>query len=192
MTGRRNKVAPRNDPDQRQVDRDVNRHHGNQADQNRARDHPAGILHFISDVTNIIIAEIIIDTHPGGLAKSEEESQGKPEGVRREIEGQFRIEMHRAGDDHHTHGQHRADPKRHGDFSNRRNPAIKQCHYANADASHDPAAFSSGQVGPQEPRILGEPDVPDAISKGPLNRNCQMNKNAMARPKVCLPKASRR
>src|SRR5260370_20414126 len=55
-----NELAPGHHSNQSEIDRNVDRYHRDQTDQDRTRDYPARILYFVSDVTHIVIAKVII------------------------------------------------------------------------------------------------------------------------------------
>src|SRR5437870_13005718 len=56
-----NKLSPGNNTDNRKIDRQVNKGHGKHTDDDRARYGPAWILHFIADVTDVVITQVVIN-----------------------------------------------------------------------------------------------------------------------------------
>src|SRR5437660_7169430 len=71
----RNKLSPGDYTDNRKIDGQVNKSHGNYTDDDRARDGPARIFHFITDITDIVITQIVIDADARGGAETEKESE---------------------------------------------------------------------------------------------------------------------
>ena len=57
----RNELTPRDDADDREVDRDVDRGDRDDADHDRARDDPTWILDFVADVADVVVAEEVVD-----------------------------------------------------------------------------------------------------------------------------------
>ena len=57
----RDEVPPRHHADNRQIDRDVDDCDQDGADEDRSRDHPAGVLDFVTDIAHIVIPEVVVD-----------------------------------------------------------------------------------------------------------------------------------
>ena len=67
-----NEAAPRHNADDREIDADVDHRDRHGAHQNRPRDHPAGILHLVADVADIVVAEVVVNANARRGAKSEQ------------------------------------------------------------------------------------------------------------------------
>ena len=52
-----------------------------------------GIAHFVADVTDVVVAQVIVDPDPRRRAQAQQEPEREVEGARREVERQRRIEM---------------------------------------------------------------------------------------------------
>ena len=105
-----NKLSPGDNTNNRKIDGQVNNGHGNYTDNDRARYGPARILHFIADVTDVVITEVVVDADARGGAKTEKESERKRKCTRREIKSAGRAEVHCSGDDYRERSQQRTIP----------------------------------------------------------------------------------
>ena len=61
MRLRRNEIPPRHHADDGQVYRHVDQRHRDCAEQDRAWNDATGVLDFIADVADVVIAEVIVD-----------------------------------------------------------------------------------------------------------------------------------
>src|SRR5262245_1288631 len=125
--------APRNNADDRQVDRDVDRRDRDHADDDRARDCPSGIFDLVADVADVVIAQVIVDADPRSRAESEQKPGREVERAWRKIESDFRIEMRRAGQYHGAGREKRSDPETDGDLADVRNLTVEQRDVDQAD-----------------------------------------------------------
>src|SRR3989442_9335149 len=105
-----NKLSPVNNSNDRKIDGQVNDGHGNHTDDDRSRYGPARILHFIADVTDVVITQVIVNADARGGAETEKESQRKRKCTWREIKGSGRAKMHCSGDDYRERSQQSANP----------------------------------------------------------------------------------
>src|SRR6202162_6051308 len=79
--------------------------------QNRARHNVAGIFHLVTDVTDVVVSEIVVDGNQSRAAEAEYKAPTKGHCSGRKIEGFVSIKVGKAGDDHRQHRQHGPDPK---------------------------------------------------------------------------------
>src|ERR1700730_6108961 len=91
------KLSPGNNSDDRKIDSQVDDGHCNHAYDDRARNGPARIFHFVADVTDVVIAQIVVNTDARGGAKAKEKAKRETESARREVECSRRAEMHYSG-----------------------------------------------------------------------------------------------
>ena len=54
---------------------EVDRADGDDADQDRARDHPARVPHLVADVGHVVVAQVVVDADPRRRAEAEEEAR---------------------------------------------------------------------------------------------------------------------
>src|SRR5215510_4791673 len=129
--------APRNNADDRKVDRDVDRRDRDHADNDRARDCPSGIFDLVADVADVVIAQVIVDADPRSRAESEQESGREVERAWWKIESDFRIEMRRACQDYGAGREQRSDPETDGDLADMLNLTVEQRDVENSDGNDD-------------------------------------------------------
>src|ERR1700692_3003696 len=79
--------------------------------QNRAWHNVAGVLHFVADVTHVVVSEIVVNSDEGRAAPAEHKATAAGQCSGRKSEGLMRIEVGEAGYDHRYHCQHGADPE---------------------------------------------------------------------------------
>src|SRR5215510_7412624 len=125
--------APRNNADDRKVDRDVDRRDRDHADDDRARDRPSGIFDLVADVADVVIAQVIVDADLRSRAESEQKSGREVERAGWKIESDFRVEMRRAGQDHSAGREQRSDPETDGDLADVLNLTVEQRDVDQAD-----------------------------------------------------------
>src|SRR5213080_613976 len=78
----RHKVPPRDNADNRQIDREIDHRDQDGADENRPWDHPAGILYLVTDIADVVVAQVVVDADPRRGAEAQQEAQGEGEGAR--------------------------------------------------------------------------------------------------------------
>src|SRR5687767_15094377 len=100
MLGGGDEFAPRHYADDRQVDADVDDRDGDSADEDRPWNYAARVAHLVADVADVVIAQIVVDPDARCRAQPEEEAEREIERARGKVEGDARIEVHGAGDDH--------------------------------------------------------------------------------------------
>src|SRR6266516_3883824 len=94
----RHKLAPGHNSNNGKVDSEVNDRHRDYANDDRPRNCPPRIFYLVSDVTNVVVAEIVINTHARCRAKAEKKAEGKAEASWGKIKCAGGAEMHRSGD----------------------------------------------------------------------------------------------
>src|SRR5206468_11524893 len=100
MISGRHELPPRNDTDDREVHPYVDDGDGDGADQNRPRDDASRVADLVADVAHVVIAEVVVDPDARRRTESEEESQREVERAGWKIEGETRIEVRGAGENH--------------------------------------------------------------------------------------------
>src|SRR5229473_5138793 len=113
---------------------------------------------IISDVTNVVIAEIVVHAEAAGSAQTEEEFAGQMESARRKIKSQLPIEVQRAGDDYRRRREQRADPEAHGDFGDGIGFSIQEPDRGEAHAGGEQVAAKRRQVRQKVAAVLDETD----------------------------------
>ena len=83
----------------------------------------------------------------------------KSNAPRRKVERTRRVEVERAARDHRRRRQHRAEPEADGERADRLDAPIQQDDVQHADAGGDEKDVARSEVGPDIPRVAGEPDV---------------------------------
>src|SRR6266513_3665508 len=148
-------LPPWHDTNDREVDADVNQRDSDRTDDDRARYHSSRILDLISDVTDVVVSEVVVNTDTRGGAQAKEESKREVERAGREIERNARAEVRRPGQNHGENGDEGPDPERDGDLRDRLYPPIQQRDVDQANDGDERNHPGSGQPRPQELRILG-------------------------------------
>ena len=74
MIGGRNELPPRHHANDRKIDPDVDDGNGDGADHDRPWNDAPRIAHFVADVADVVVAEVVVDPDPGGRAQAEEET----------------------------------------------------------------------------------------------------------------------
>ena len=170
----RDELAPRDNPDDGEIDGDVDQRHPENANEDGAGDDPAGIFDFVPDKADVVIAEVIVNADPCGRAQTKQEAERKFEALGRKVEGQPGIEMQRAGDDHRARGEQSPNPQAHRDLADGGNPPVEQRDAENAQ-THDHSrtgrrkSVFGRDTGPQVVEILRKADV----TRGDLQRPAQ-------------------
>src|SRR6266513_2304333 len=95
----RDEVPPRDDADNREIGREVDHRDRYRADENRPWDDPTGILDFVADIADVVVAEVVVDAEPRRGAEAHEETQGETERARWEVEGDPSVEVPGTGHD---------------------------------------------------------------------------------------------
>src|SRR6266540_1393346 len=149
--------APRNNADDRKVDRDVAHRDRDHAYDDRARDCPSGIFDFVADVADVVIAQVIVDADPRSRAESEQKPGREGERAWWKIESDFRIEMRRACQDYGAGREKRSDPKTDGDLADMLNLTVEQRDIDQADDNSHGVDFDSSD------RRRGLRRLPDVI-----------------------------
>ena len=116
-----NCFPPRHNPDQSEMERQVSHTADGERIQNRARHYVGRILHFVPDVADIVISQIVVHRDQSSAAETEHEATIKGHCSWRKIEGQVSIEVGKAGDDDGYHGQRGTHPKSEGHLA-------EECH----------------------------------------------------------------
>src|SRR6185369_177348 len=111
MLFRRHKLPPRHHADNREVYRDVDERDGDYADDYRTRDGPSRLFHLVTDVTDVVVAEVIENADSRRRAQTQEEAQRKIERARRKVKSDRRLEMKKSGDNHGQGREDRSDPQ---------------------------------------------------------------------------------
>ena len=163
----RNELPPRDDADDREIDRDVDQRHHDRADQNRPWDHSARILHFVADVADVVVAEVVVRAHARRRAEAEQEAEREVEGAGREVEGNFGVEVHRPCRDHDDDGHDRADPERDRDRRDRLDPAVEQRKVDETDDRDHEHRLARRDPLPDVTQVVRKPDVSGCDLEGP-------------------------
>src|SRR2546422_506151 len=100
MRLRGDKFAPRDHANDRKIGANVNQCDPDDAEENGTGDDFARFLHFVADVTDVVISKVIIDPQASGRREAEQETPGKSERIRRKIERALRVEMQCTGEDY--------------------------------------------------------------------------------------------
>src|SRR2546430_13913483 len=100
MIGGRNELPPPRHANDRTIDPDVDDGNGDGADHDRPWNDAPRIAHFVADVADVVVAEVVVDTNASCRAKAEEKSEREVESARRKVECKARIEMRSAGENH--------------------------------------------------------------------------------------------
>ena len=167
-------LAPGDNPDDGEIDGDVDQRHPQNADEDGAGDDPARVFDFVPDEANVVIAEVIVNADPRGRTQTEQEPEREFESFRRKVERQPGIEMQGAGDDHRARGEQGPDPQTHRDLADGSDPPVEQRDAKNAQTHDDGRAgrrkpVFGGDSGPQVVEILRKPDV----TRGDFQRAAQ-------------------
>ena len=152
-------LAPWDHADDRQVDGDVDDGDGEHADQDGARDDSAGVPHFVADVTDVVVAQVVVDAHARRRAETEEEPGGEVEGSLWKVEGDGRVEVERAGDDHGQRREEGADPQRDRERADGIDAPVEQRDVDDADQCRQPDGARARKVRQDVPRVVGKADV---------------------------------
>ncbi len=110
VIGFRDKVSPRDHSVDGEIDADVDGGDDDETEEYRARDGFAGVFHFIAEITDIVVAEEIVETGASGGAEAEEKAPRKLEGILWKVEGDLGIEMQGTIDEHGGDGDVDATP----------------------------------------------------------------------------------
>src|SRR5262249_30243574 len=158
---------PRNYADDRKVDRDVDRRDRDHADDDRARDRPSGIFDLVADVTDVVIAQIIVDADPRSRAESEQKPGREVECSGWKIESDFRIEMRRACQYYNAGREKRSDPEADCDLADVRNLTVEQRDIDQADDYSHGVDFDSSDRHRELRRL---PDVIHVLREADVTR----------------------
>jgi len=112
-----NKLSPRYNSDDGQIDAKIDDGNKNDTNYDGARDSASGLSHLVTDITDIVISQVVVNTDPRGGAQAKKKAQRKVESSGREIEGPCSIKVDCAGNDHGQRCQERPDPKADRNFS---------------------------------------------------------------------------
>src|ERR1051326_1905008 len=96
----RHELAPRYDANDGEVYSDVDHCDGDDADDHRARNRSSRLLHFVADVTDVVITQVVEDADPRRGTQTEEEAEREIERARRKVKSDSGVEMKDAGEDH--------------------------------------------------------------------------------------------
>src|SRR5579862_8406917 len=103
MIVRRDEFAPRHHTDNGEINRAVDERDAQNAPDDRARDDSAGVSHFVTDVADVVITEVIIDADARSRTQTQEEARRKFKGVRWKGEGALGLEVAGAGENDCRH-----------------------------------------------------------------------------------------
>src|SRR5437667_9892059 len=156
----RDEVPPRDDPDNREINREVD--HGNRyrADENRPWDDPTGMLDFVADIADVVVAEVVVDADPRRGAEAHEETQGETERTWWKVEGDPGVEVRGTGHDDHDDGDDRADPERDGNRRDRRDPPVEECEVREPDDRDDEHRLTRRDPPPDVAQALRDAELP--------------------------------
>src|SRR6266568_1087373 len=181
-------LAPWYDADNREVDSDVNDCDGDGADQDRPWDDAPRIAHFVTDIADVVVAEVVVDADARRCAEAEEESEREVERAGWKVEGETRIEMSGSGENHRQHCDKCADPERDGDLGDRLDPPVQQ---RDVDQSHhgDQRDYPGPcQSRPEETGVLREADVPGRDLERPAQHELPDEEEGHESTEACSPK----
>src|SRR6266850_6006892 len=159
VRSRRHELAPRHDPDDREIDRHVNQRHRHRAQQDRAWNHAARILYFVADVADIVVAQVIVDADARRRAKPQEKADGEVERPRREIEREPGVEVQSAGHNHHDDRENRTDPQGQRNRGDGFYAAIQQCDVHEPDRGDHQHRLRRRDALPDVAEVLRETDI---------------------------------
>ena len=90
-----NELAPGHHADDREVDGEIEDRDRDDADQDRTRNHASGILDFVADVADVVVAEIVIDADSRRGAEAKQKADREVERAGRKVERARRVEVKR-------------------------------------------------------------------------------------------------
>src|SRR6266850_6124120 len=105
-----NKVSPGYDANDREVDGKVNECDRDNADDDGTRYGPARVFYFVSDVTDVVIAKVIVNPYSRRSTQAKKKTQREIESAWRKVERAGGAEVQGAGNYHCKRGQQSANP----------------------------------------------------------------------------------
>src|SRR5439155_15901579 len=132
----------------------------------RPRDHPAGVLDFVADIADVVIAEVVVHADPRRGAQAQKKTEREIEGARRKVEGDAWVEVPGTRHDDHDDGDDRSSPERDRDRRDRRDPSIQERQVREPDDRHDEDRLARRDPLPYVAEVLREPDVPGRDLEG--------------------------
>jgi len=186
----RHELAPRHHAENRQVDPDVDQRDHRDADQDD-RGITARLRHFVADVGDAVVAEVVVDPDARRGAEAEQEpteNEKAPGGASKASAGsKWRAPVTMTAAVVSSVPAHRLTVRRPIDPIFRYSRAMFSTPTAIATITVPPCVRPGRHSAGYPPK----PMYPDAISSGPLRMNCQMNRNATSAPSLA-PNPSRR
>src|SRR5438128_1196880 len=139
---------------------------------------PAGILDFVADIADIVVAEVVVDADPRRGAEAQKKTEREIESARRKVEGDPGVEVQRTGHDDHDDGDDGSHPERDGDRRNRRDPPVEECQVRDPDERHDEDRLARGEPLPDVAEVLREAEVPGRDTEGATDHKLPREGNA--------------
>src|SRR5882762_7994682 len=128
----RHKLSPGHNSDNRQIDGKVNNRYRDYANDDRTWNRPARVPDLVTDITDVVIAQVVINADARGSTQAEKKTERERKGPRWKIKSAGRAEMKCSGDHNCQSSKQGANPQTDGNLADRSDAAIEQHDINNA------------------------------------------------------------